>query len=58
MIVTLPRKAKTNHIFVSVFEEQHGVSFELAVRAADAADAFNHPHAYAAPDQEDDPLAA
>ena len=56
--VTLLWAAETNRVFVSVVEERHGVSFEFAVAAADAVDAFHHPYAYAAPDQEDHALAA
>lgn len=56
--VTLFWNAETNRIFVSVVEERHGVTFELAVAAADAADAFHHPYAYAALDQEDHAFAA
>jgi hypothetical protein len=56
--VTLLWNAATNRVFVSVVEAQHGVSFEFAVPAAEAADAFHHPYAYAAPDQEGDALAA
>jgi hypothetical protein len=56
--VTLLWNAETNRVFVSVIEPRHGASFEFAVAAADAADAFHHPYAYAAPDQEDHALAA
>jgi hypothetical protein len=56
--VTLLWSAETNRVFVSVVEERHGVSFEFAVAAADAADAFHHPYAYAALDQEDHAFAA
>ena len=56
--VTLLWNADTNRVFVSVVEQRRGVSFEFAVPAADAADAFHHPYAYAAPDQERDALAA
>ena len=55
--VTLLWAAETNRVFVSVIEARHGVSFEFAVAAADAADAFHHPYAYAAPHQEDHALA-
>src|SRR5690349_13938438 len=56
--VTLLWAAETNRVFVSVTEERHGASFEFAVAAANAADAFHHPYAYAALDQEDHALAA
>jgi hypothetical protein len=56
--VTLLRNAETNRVLVSVVEEQHGVSLQLAVAAGDAADAVHHPYAYAALDQEDHALAA
>lgn len=56
--VTLLWNAQTNCVFVSVVEERHGVTFEFAVAAADAADAFHHPYAYAALDQEDHAFAA
>ncbi len=56
--VTLLWNAETNGVFVSVVEERHGVSFNFAVPAADAADAFHHPYAYAAPAPEHDALAA
>ncbi len=56
--VTLLWNAATNAVFVRVVEERHGVSFEFGVPAADAADAFHHPYAYAAHDQEDHALAA
>lgn len=56
--VTLLWNAQTNGVFVSVVEERHGVSFEFAVPAADAAHAFHHPYAYAAPGREDHALAA
>jgi hypothetical protein len=56
--VTLFWNTKTNRVFVSVAEQRSGVSFEFTVPAADAADAFHHPFAYAAPDQEGDALAA
>ena len=46
--VTLLWDAETNQVFVSVLEERHGASFEFEVAAADAADAFRHPYAYAA----------
>ena len=56
--VTLLWNAETNTVFVSVVEERYGVSFEFPVPPADATDAFHHPYAHAAPDQEDDALAA
>ena len=56
--VTLLWNAQTNGVFVSVVEERNGVSFEFAVPAADAADAFHHPYVYAAPGWEDHALAA
>lgn len=56
--VTLLWHAETNRVVVSVVEERHGVSFEFAVATADAADAFHHPYAYAAVDQEDHAFAA
>jgi hypothetical protein len=56
--ITLLWAAETNRVFVSVIEERHGVSFEFAVAAAEAADAFRHPYAYTALDQEDHALAA
>lgn len=56
--ITLLWNAETNRVFVSIVEERHDVSFEFAVAAADAADAFHHPHAYAAVDQEDHAFAA
>lgn len=49
--VTLLWNAKTNGVFVSVVEERHGVAFDFAINAADAANAFHHPHAYAGVDQ-------
>ena len=55
--VTLLWNAETNGVFVSVVEERYGVSFDFAV-PADAADAFHHPYAYAAPAREHDALAA
>ncbi len=57
-VVTLLWNAKTNGVFVSVVEERYGVSFEFTVTAADAADAFHHPYAYVALDQEDHAFAA
>jgi hypothetical protein len=56
--VTLLWNTETNRVFVSVVEQRLGVSFDFAVPAADAADAFHHPYAYVAPDQEGDALAA
>jgi hypothetical protein len=56
--VTLLWNAQTNGVIVSVIEDRHAVSFEFAVPAADAADAFHHPFAYAAPASEDHALAA
>jgi len=56
--VTLLWNAETNGVFISVVEERYGVSFEFAVPAADAADAFRRPYAHAVPDQKDDALAA
>jgi hypothetical protein len=58
IIVTLLRNAETNRVFVSVVGERHDVSLTFAVPAADAANAFDHPYAYAATGQEDDALAA
>ena len=49
--VTLLWNTETDRVFVSVVEERHGVSFEFAVPAADAADAFHHPYAYGPPDE-------
>jgi hypothetical protein len=56
--VTLLWNAETNGVFVSVVEGGCGVSFDFEVPAADAADAFHHPYAYAAPAREHDALAA
>jgi hypothetical protein len=56
--VTLLWNTETNRVFVSVVEQRPGVSFDFAVSAAHAADAFHHPYAYAAPYQEGDALAA
>jgi hypothetical protein len=42
-------------VFVSVAEERAGASFAFAVHAANAAAAFQHPYAFAVPDQEDTP---
>ena len=56
--ITLLWNTETNRVFVSVVEQPPGVSFDFAVPAADAADAFHHPYAYAAPNQEGDALAA
>ena len=56
--VSLLWNAETNGVFVSVVEEQYGVSFDFAVPAADAVDAFHHPYAYATRAREHDALAA
>jgi hypothetical protein len=56
--VTLLWNAGTNRVFISVVEQRLGVSFDFAVTAAEAADAFRHPYAYAAPNQEGDAPAA
>jgi hypothetical protein len=56
--VTLLWNTETNRVFVSVDEQRPGVSFDFAIPAADAADAFRHPFAYAAPNQEGDAPAA
>jgi hypothetical protein len=56
--VTLVWNTETNRVFVSVVEQRLGVSFDFAVPAAEAADAFRHPYAYAAPNREGDAPAA
>jgi hypothetical protein len=45
--VTLFWNSQTNHLFVTVEDEQLGESFELPVGASDALEAFRHPYAYA-----------
>jgi hypothetical protein len=56
--VTLSWSARSNRVFISVYEQRHGVSFEFEVAAADAMDAFRHPYAYAEHDRRDGALAA
>jgi hypothetical protein len=38
--------SRTDAIFIVVEDEKHGDSFERAVDAANALDAFRHPYAY------------
>jgi hypothetical protein len=52
--VTLLWNAQTNRVLVSVVDEPHRVSFDMEVAAADAADAFHHPYAYAGSAPQDD----
>ncbi len=41
---------QTNRVFVAVEDQRHGDSFEFAVEAAEALEAFHHPFAYAGTD--------
>jgi hypothetical protein len=56
--VTLLWNARTNRVFISVFEQRPGAAFEFEVAAADALDAFHHPYAYAEHGRRDGALAA
>ena len=56
--VRLLWNSDTDRVSVSVAETRYDVSFEFAVAAVDALDAFHHPYAYAAPAREDHALAA
>jgi hypothetical protein len=44
--VTLLWNPATNRLSMAVEDAKDGDSFELAVEAADALDAFHHPYAY------------
>jgi hypothetical protein len=56
--VRLLWNARTNRVFVSVLELEHGVWVEFEVPAADALDAFHHPDASAEHDRRDSEVAA
>ncbi len=46
--VTLLWQPETNRVSVTVFDAKTGDDFDLDIDPADAADAFDHPYAYAA----------
>ena len=50
--VTLLWDTDANRVFVSVLEERDGTCFRFEVTAAEAADAFHHPYAYAGTEPE------
>jgi hypothetical protein len=47
--VTLLWDPLTDRVFVAVYDERYGESFQLQVDPAEALDAFRHPYAYTRP---------